>query len=134
MTGERAARALAPVRATARCRPPAPIRLQGQPHPVVAALTATLRHQLLVEVLGGEVPVAGVEQRQHPRHLVHRRAARREAAQAAVVETLRTVGLKAIPPAPEGALRDAQYLRRLRLAQHTATGAPVHLFEPCLSG
>ena len=60
---KRAARALTPVCAAARCRPPAPIRLQGQPHPVVAALTAVLRHQLLVEVLGGEVPVAGVEER-----------------------------------------------------------------------
>ena len=126
---KRAAWALAPVRAAPGRRSPAPISLQGQPHPVVAALAAVLRHQLLVEVLGGEVPVAGVEQLEHPRHFVHRRATCREAAQAAVVETLRAVRLKAIPPAPEGALRDAQDLRRLRLAQHTATGAPANLFE-----
>ena len=127
--GERTARALAPVRPAPGRRSPAPISLQGQPHPVVAALAAVLRHQLLVEVLGGEVPVAGVEQLKHPRHFVHRRATCREAAQAAIVETLRAFRLKAIAPAPEGALRDAQDLRRLRLAQHTATGAPVNLFE-----
>ena len=92
------------------------ISLQGQPHPVVAALAAVLRHQLLVEVLGGEVPVAGVEQLKHPRHFVHRRATCREAAQAAIVETLRAFRLKAIAPAPEGALRDAQDLRRAWLS------------------
>ena len=92
-------------------RAPAPMGLQAQPQPVVAALEAVIGHQLLVEVLGREVPVAGVEQLQHPRHLVHRRAPRREAAQAAVVETVGSLRLVAVAPAPEGALRDTQNLR-----------------------
>ena len=49
--------------------------------------------QLLVEVLGGEVPVAGVEQLKHPYHFVHRGAPGRDPAQAAVVETLRALRL-----------------------------------------
>ena len=52
-----------------------------------------LGDQLLVEVLGGEVPVAGIEERKHPRHLVERGATRREAAQAAIVKTLRALHL-----------------------------------------
>ena len=69
--------------------------------------------------------------RGHPtrRHLVHRRARRRDPAQAAIVQTLRPVRLVAIAPAPEGALGHAQYLRRCRLTRNTATGASVNLFE-----
>ena len=130
--GQGTARPLAPVRPTPGCRAPAPMGLQAQPQPVVAALEAVIGHQLLVEVLGREVPVAGVEQLQHPRHLVHRRAPRREAAQAAVVETVGSLRLVAVAPAPEGALRDTQNLRRLRLAQATPMGAPVNL--PPVSG
>ena len=115
--GKRTARTLAPVCAAPGRRAHAPACLQGQPHPVVAARAAVLGDQLLVEVLGGEVPVAGVEQRQHPRHLVHRRAPRRNPAQAAVVETVGALRLVAIAPAPEGPLRHAQHLRRLGLAQ-----------------
>ena len=127
--GQGTARPLAPVRPTPGRRAPAPMGLQAQPQPVVAALEAVIGHQLLVEVLGREVPVAGVEQLQHPRHLVHRRAPRREAAQAAVVETVGSLRLVAVAPAPEGALRDTQNLRRLRLAQATPMGAPVNLLE-----
>ena len=65
------ARALAPVGAAARRRAHPPVDLQGQPDPVVAALDAVLGDQLLVEVPGVEVPVAGVEQLQKTRHLVH---------------------------------------------------------------
>ena len=111
----------APRLGAARLRPWA---CKLSPQPVVAALEAVIGHQLLVEVLGREVPVAGVEQLQHPRHLVHRRAPRREAAQAAVVETVGSLRLVAVAPAPEGALRDTQNLRRLRLAQATPMGAP----------
>ena len=114
---KRTARTLAPVRAAPGRSPHAPTCLQGQAHPVVAALAVVLGDQLLVEVLGGEVPVAGVEQLKHPYHFVHRGAPGREAAQAAVVETLRALRLVAIAPAPEGALRDTQHLRRLGLAQ-----------------
>ena len=103
--GQGTARPLAPVRPTPGRRAPAPMGLQAQPQPAVAALEAVIGHQLLVEVLGREVPVAGVEQLQHPRHLVHRRAPRREAAQAAVVETVGSLRLVAVAPAPEGALR-----------------------------
>ena len=127
--GKRTARTLAPVRAAPGRSPHAPTCLQGQAHPVVAALAVVLGDQLLVEVLGGEVPVAGVEQLQHPRHLVRRGAPGREAAQAAVVETVGALRLVAIAPAPEGALRDTQNLRRLGLAQATPMGAPVNLLE-----
>ena len=65
--GQGTARPLAPVRPTPGRRAPAPMGLQAQPQPVVAALEAVIGHQLLVEVLGREVPVAGVEQLQHPR-------------------------------------------------------------------
>ena len=77
-----------------------PLCLQGQAQ-VVAALAVVLGDQLLVEVLGGEVPVAGVEQLKHPHHFVHRRAPGRDPAQAAVVETLRALRLVAIAPAPK---------------------------------
>ena len=97
--------------------------------PVVAALAVMLGDQLLVEVLGGEVPVAGVEQRQHPQHLVERRAPGRDPAQAAVVETLRPIRLVAIAPAPEGPLRYAQHLRRLGLAQQPCRGPRIQLLE-----
>ena len=123
--GQGAARPLAPVRPTHGRRAPAPMGLQAQPQPVVAALEAVIGHQLLVEVLGREVPV--LEQLQHPRHLVHRRAPRRDPAQAAVVETVGSLRLVAVAPAPEGALRDTQNLRRLRLAQATPMGAPAKL-------
>ena len=56
--GKRTARTLAPVRAAPGRSPHAPTCLQGQAHPVVAALAVVLGDQLLVEVLGGEVPVA----------------------------------------------------------------------------
>ena len=75
--------------------------------------------------LGGEVPVAGVEQLKHPR-FVHRRATCREAAQAAVVEALRTVGLKAIPQRRK-VRSETPRISAACLAQHTATGAPVNL-------
>ena len=51
-------------------RAPAPWACKLSRSQNVAALEAVIGHQLLVEVLGREVPVAGVEQLQHPRHLV----------------------------------------------------------------
>ena len=118
---------LAPVRPAPGRRAPAPMGLQAQPQPVVAALEAVIGHQLLVKVLGREVPVAGVEQLQARHHLIHRRTARRGPAQTPVVETVGSLRLVAVAPAPEGALRDTQNLRRLRLAQATPMGAPVNL-------
>ena len=127
--GQGTAWTLAPVCTAPGGRAHAPMGLQGQPHPVVAALAVVLGDQLLVEVLGGEVPVAGVEQLKHPQHLVDRRAPGRDPAQAAIVETLRPVGLVAIAPAPEGPLRYAQHLRRLGLAQQPCRGPRIHLLE-----
>ena len=68
--GQCPARPLAPVGAAPGRRAPAAMSLQGQPDPVVAAFDAVLGDQLLVKVLGVEVPVAGVEQRQNPHHLL----------------------------------------------------------------
>ena len=126
---QRATRPLAPVRAAPGRSPHAPVCLQAQPDPVVAARAAVLGHQLLVEVLGGEVPVAGVEQLKHPSHLVHWRTPGRGPAQALVVETLRPFRLEAIAPAPEGPLRHTQYLRRLGLAQQPRPGPCINLLE-----
>lgn len=47
----------------------APVRPQARPHPVAAAREVVLRDQLLPEAPGREGPVAGVEPRQHHRHL-----------------------------------------------------------------
>ena len=113
---------LAPVRAAPGCRAHAPTCARA-PYPVVAALAAVLGYQLLVEVLGGEVPVAGVEERKHPRHLVHRRAPRRDPAQAAVVQTLRAIGLTS---------RQRRKVRsepRTSAASGRAQRAPINLFE-----
>lgn len=111
-----------------RRRHPA-VRLQRQPNPVVAARDAVLGHQLLVEVFGREIEIAGVEQLQQTRHLVHRRPARRDRAQPPVKKTLRTRRFVTIAPAPERALRHPQNLRRLRLAQPAPAGASVNLLE-----
>ena len=127
--GQCPARPLAPVGAAPGRRAPAAMSLQGQPNPVVAALDAVRGDQLLVKMLGVEVPVAGVEQRQNPRHLVHAGAARRDPAQTAVVQPLRPLRLVAVAPAPEGPFRNTQNLRRLALAQHTPMGATVNLLE-----
>ena len=108
--GQGTALLLAPVRPAPGRRAPAPMGLQAQPQPVVAALEAVIGHQLVVKVLGREVPVAGVEQLQDRHHLIHRRTARRGLAQTPVVEALRPFRLVAFPPAPKGALRDAQNL------------------------
>ena len=88
-----------------------------------------LADQLLVEVLGREVRVARLEQLQHPHHLVHRRAARRDPPKAPVVQTRGTLGLIALPPAPERPLRHAQDLRGLGLAQITPITASVDILE-----
>ena len=88
--------------------PRAAMGLQGQPD--VAAPDAMAGGRLLVKVLGVEVP--GVEQFQNLRHLVRVGPARRDPAQATVIQP----SLRLVAPAPEGALRNA--LRRLALAQH----------------
>ena len=74
----RSARPLPAVRPASGRRLDLAVRLQAQAKPVVAQPEAMLADQLLVEVLGREVRVARLEQLQHPHHLVHRRAARRD--------------------------------------------------------
>ena len=85
-----------------------------------------LGDQLLVEMLGREVPVARLEQLQNPGHRVHRRPPRRDPPKAPVVQPL---GLVAVPPAPERPLRNAQNLRRLDLAQVTPITASINILE-----
>ena len=125
----RAARPLPAVRPAPGRRLDLAVRLQAQAKPVVAQPEAMLADQLLVEVLGREVRVARLEQLQHPHHLVHRRAARRDPPKAPVVQTRGTLGLIALPPAPERPLRHAQDLRGLGLAQITPITASVDILE-----
>ena len=125
----RSARPLPAVRPAPGRRLDLAVRLQAQAKPVVAQLEAVLADQLLVEVLGREVRVARLEQLQHPHHLVHRRAARRDPPKAPVVQTRGTLGLIALPPAPERPLRHAQDLRGLGLAQITPITASVDILE-----
>ena len=88
-----------------------------------------LGDQLLVEMLGREVPVARLEQLQNPGHRVHRRPPRRDPPKAPVVQPLGPLGLVAVPPAPERPLRNAQNLRRLDLAQVTPITASINILE-----
>ena len=113
----RPARPLAAVHAAPRRRRDPAVRLERQPHPVVTARDVVLCNQLLPEVPGGEMPVPGIEQTQQCHHLVDPGAARGNPTQAAVVKTLRALGLKAIAPASERALGHAQDLGCLQLAQ-----------------
>ena len=78
-----------------------------------------------------EIHDAGIHrsaERWCPHHAAHR-GSLNVPAQAAVVETVGSLRLVAVAPAPEGALRDTQNLLRLRLAQATPMGAPVNLLE-----
>ena len=127
--GHRPPWALAPVRPPPRRRPDPPVRLQGQTKPVVAQPKTMLGDQLLVEMLGREVPVARLEQLQNPGHRVHRRPPRRDPPKAPVVQPLGPLGLVAVPPAPERPLRNAQNLRRLDLAQVTPITASINILE-----
>ena len=63
---------------------------------VDAALATVLGYHLLVEVLAVKSQYRVPNQLNHPRHLVHRSAPRREPAHAEIVKTLRPVGLGAI--------------------------------------
>ena len=128
--GQRTTRALATMRPATRGRANPAMRLQRQTNPVVTPTHAVLRHQLLVEVLRREVPVARVEQIKHPRNLVNRSAARRHTTETAVVKSLRSLRLIPVTPAPERPLADAQNLRSLQLAQRAAARSPVNLLEP----
>jgi hypothetical protein len=120
---------LAPVGAATWRRTDPPVRLQGDPQPVVAAPESVLGDQRLVQVLDPEIPVAGVEQLQHRHHLVYRRPTRRNPPEPAVIEPLRPVDLVARPPAPEVALRHPENLRRLGLAEHATPQPSVNLLE-----
>ena len=120
---------LAPVRPAPGRRPDPPARLKRETDPVVAALETVIGHQLLPEVPGREIPVVRVEQRQDRHHLVNPSTPGRGPPQATVVQTLSTFRLIAIPPAPEGPLRDPQNLRRLLLAQLAAITPSVNVLE-----
>src|SRR5512144_907657 len=117
------------MRAAPRCRPNPPVCLQGEPEPVVTALEAVMGDQRLVQVLDAEIPVAGVEQLQHRHHLIDRRPSGRNLAQPAVIEPVRSLGLKPAPPAPKRPLRDPKDLRRFLLAQRPGPGPAVNLLE-----
>jgi len=125
-TRQRAARAFAAMRTATARRFDQPVALKRQTNPVVRALAAVLADQLLPEMIGREVIVAGLEQRQDCHHLVNRRPPGRGSTKPAVIKTLRALSLIAIAPAPEGPLRDTQDLRGLLLAQLTAVATSIN--------
>ena len=65
-----------------------------------------IRDQALVEMLGREIPVARVEQRQNLHHRVHRHPAARHLAETPVVKPFRTLGFVAVTPAPKRPVPD----------------------------
>ena len=77
-------------------------------------------HQVLVEVLGREVPIARAVLLQDPFDLVKRRAAPRGPPQAPVHKTRRPLGFVAVAKPAKMTLRHPQDLRRLQTAQRAA--------------
>ena len=77
-------------------------------------------HQVLVEVLGREVPIARAVLLQDPFDLVKRRAAPRGPPQAPLHKTRRPLGLVAVAKPAKMTLRHPQDLRRLQTAQRAA--------------
>ena len=77
-------------------------------------------HQVLVEVLGREVPIARAVLVQNPFDLVKRRAAPRGPPQAPLHKTRRPLGLVAVAKPAKMTLRHPQDLRRLQTAQRAA--------------
>ena len=82
--------------------------------PGVAEPKTVIAHQVLVEVLGREVPIARAVELQHPIDAIHRRAARRGPPQAPVHQTLRPFRLVAVAKSAKMTLRHPQYLPRLQ--------------------
>ena len=120
---------LAPMRAAPRGGPDPAMRLQGYADPVVAELEVMRLHQLVVKVPGREIPVARVEQLQNLHHRVHRNPVARCPAKPPVKQPLGPLRLEPVPPAPEGALRHPQNLRRLHLAQLAFARPLANLLE-----
>ena len=77
-------------------------------------------HQVLVEVLGREVPIARAVLLQDPFDLVKRRAAPRGPPQAPVHKTRRPLGFVAVAKPAKMTLRHPKDLRRLQTAQRAA--------------
>ena len=94
--------------------------LQADLGPGIAEPEAVAAHQVLVEVLGREVPIARAVLLQDPFDLVKRRAAPRGPPQAPVHKTRRPLGLVAVAKPAKMTLRHPQDLRRLQTAQRAA--------------
>ena len=94
--------------------------LQADLGPGIAEPEAVVAHQVLVEVLGREVPIARAVLLQDPFDLVKRRAAPRGPPQAPVHKTRRPLGLVAVAKPAKMTLRHPQDLRRLQTAQRAA--------------
>ena len=94
--------------------------LQADLGPGIAEPEAVAAHQVLVEVLGREVPIARAVLLQDPFDLVKRRAAPRGPLQAPVHKTRRPLGLVAVAKPAKMTLRHPQDIRRLQTAQRAA--------------
>jgi hypothetical protein len=113
---------------------PAPLGLLDQSRalqlalgPGIAERKTMVAHQMLVEVLGREVPVARAEKLQHPVNLVDRRPPRRGPAQAAVHDPFGPLRLVAVAKPAKMTLRHPQDLRCL---QTTQPAAPIAANRP----
>ncbi len=85
--------------------------------PGIAPAKTVVFDQVIVEVLDRPARVNRAVLLQHPVNLVDRNPLGRGLAEAAVKQTLQSIGLMAIPPASERPIAHPQYLCRLKLAQ-----------------
>ena len=86
-------------------------------------------HQLRVEMLHREVPVASPEQSQHPRNLLGRRPMARRLAKPPVRQSRLALLRKPVPPAPERPLVNAQHLSRISLCDLAPLLAVQHALK-----
>ncbi len=91
--------------------------------PGIAEPEAVIANQLLVKVLGREVPIARAIELQNPFDLVKRRRARRGPTEPAVHQPFCPLGLIAVPQPPKMTLRHPQNLRRFKTTQRAAASA-----------
>ena len=117
---QRAARALLAVRPAAPRPGHQPGPLKRRLGPGIAKPKPVIAHQVLVEMLDREAPIARSVELQHAADPVHRNPPRRGRPQTPVVKPLKTFLLITAPPATERPLAHPQNLRRLRLAQLAA--------------
>ena len=113
----RSPRPLLAMRRAPRRRLDQPGRLQRQPGDRVAELVVVPLRQLLVDMLHREASVPLLVQPQHPQDLLGRRPPARRLADPPITQTLGSLLMQPVTPAPERPLRHTEHLHRLDLAQ-----------------